>query len=358
MTPIVIARPVYCSVGLSVTYPHAFHFPVPPGSIVNGSDLYVKLANTGDETLLVNATADPPDGIDVHLSASQVRLEPGEVYVLRFWFNVSADIVPDTYSFEIYVMPVAKITSEGGMSAIAFPAYAIPVKVDVSGLSYLLLIRAVDPGGSVISDARIRLFVLAGNYWNQITEQKGTLSVKVIPGTYRIIVMRGGKIWYDDTVEVNNDTSLDVVLRLVYFQDVEAGISEGKIAIRFYFVNEYKRLQNVILVYERDVDGSPADSGLIATLGDLTIGMYGPYTFTLEPRYGQNTIRLKAIVGTTVFAEYTVSIDVPRPHDHTPSWIDILIVVAIIVIVAVTILVVGKRILRRLKSRQKPKRRS
>ncbi|RLC85997.1 MAG: hypothetical protein DRJ03_10090 [Chloroflexi bacterium] len=358
LTLFVIPKPAFCDVGLAVTYPHAFYFPVPPGTIINGSDLYMKLKNIGDETLMVNITADPPNGIEVHLSTNQIILKPGREYVLRFWLNVTSELVPDVYSFKIYAAPVATVSREGGMSAIAFPAYAVPVKVDVSGLSYSLVIRAVDPGGSLISDALIRLFVLVDDSWNQLSEQKGILSLKVIPGTYRVVVMRGGKIWYDETFEVNNDTSLDVLIKLMYFQSVDAGLSEGKIVVRFYFVNEYKHVQNVILVYERDVDGEPLDSGLIATLGDLPVGMYGPYTIVLEPKYGKNTIKLKAIVGTVVFAEATVDVNVPKPHGRNPTWIDILTVVAVIVLVPLAILAVKKKVLRRLKSRREPKRKS
>jgi len=343
LVAVIPIRHASCDIGLVVTYPHAFYFIVPPGSIINGSDLYVKFRNTGSENLLINVTVDEkPDGIEVNFPVGQFKLKAGSEYILRFWLNISNEVVPATYSFKSSTSPVATVTPEGDISAITFPAYAVPIKVEVAGISHLIVIRAVDPGGTVVRDATVRLFLLVDDSWNQISEQKGVLSKRVVPGTYRIIVMYGGKIRYDETIEINNDTTLDVVLRLLYFQDVEAGLVEGKIVVRFYLVNEFKKLENVVVVYERNVEGEPYDSGLIATMGDLPIGMYGPYTLSLEPKYGRNTIKLKAIVGTLIFCEATAEVNVPKPRSAT--WLDILTIIAIIVLVPSGIwLVVKKR---------------
>ncbi|RLI85705.1 MAG: hypothetical protein DRP01_05655, partial [Archaeoglobales archaeon] len=196
-----------CDIGLVATYPHAFDFIVPPGTYIHGSDLYLKLKNTGDVTLVVNITADPPFGVEVYLSADQVIIKPGKEVIIRFAINVTEYVVPSNYSFKITALPIGAIISGGETTAITLPAYAVPIDLKVSGTAYLLTVLVVDPIGNPIEDVLIQLYVVVDETLNQISEQKGVLKQKVIPGTYHIIVRRGSKICNQTRIEVTNDTT-------------------------------------------------------------------------------------------------------------------------------------------------------
>ena len=348
-----------CDVGLVATYPHAFQYEVPPGTFINGSDLYMKLRNTGDVPLLVNITSHPPFGILVYLSASQVIIDPGKEVIIRFAINVTEDAIPGSYSFDVSAHPIGTIVSGGGVSAITLPAYAVPIKVNVKGESYLLTVAAVDPIGTPIRDVIIQLYYVVGDELNQITEQKGSLKQRVIPGTYHIIIRREGKILNQTRIEVHNDTNLEIVIVLVYFTEVSAGYlkDEQKITVTFYFINNYKTLEDASIVWERTVDGQPVDSGHIATWAQLPVGRYGPFTITLDAKYGLNRIILKFTVGEMLMSKITAVVNVPKPERKPFPWWYIPLVIAVIVASVTLVLLVWKKI-KILKQTNRRKRKS
>ena len=335
-----------CDIGLVATYPHAFQYEVPPGTFINGSDLYMKLRNTGDVPLLVNITSHPPFGILVYLSASQIIIDPGKEAIIRFAINVTEDAIPGSYSFDVSARPVGAIVSGGGVSAITLPAYAVPIKVNVRGEAYLLTVVAVDPIGTPIRDVIIQLYYVVDDELNQITEQRGELRQRVIPGTYHIIVRREGKILNQTRIEVHNDTNLEIVIVLVYFTEVSAGYleDEQKITVTFYFINNYRTLEDASIVWERTVDEQPVDSGHIATWAQLPVGRYGPFTITIDAKYGLNRIILKFTVGAMLMSKVTAVVNVPKPEEKTfPLWA-VLFIIAVIASSVTLGLLVWKKI--------------
>ena len=335
-----------CDVGLVATYPHAFQYDVPPGTFINGSDLYLKLKNTGDVPLLVNITTYPPFGVIVYLSAEQVIINPGKEVIIRFSINVTENAIPGSYSFDITALPIGAIVSGGGVSAIALPAYAVPIKLNIVGEACLLTVTVIDPIGNPILDVVIQLYYVVDDELNQITEQKGILKQRVIPGTYHIIVRREGKVLNQTRIEVHNDTDLKIVVVLVYFTEVSAGYleDEHKITVTFYFINNYRTLEDASIVWERAVDGKPVDSGHIATWAVLPVGRYGPFTITIDAKYGLNRIILKFTVGAVLMSKVTAVVNVPKPEEKTfPLWA-VLFIIAVIASSVTLGLLVWKKI--------------
>ncbi|MDO8717045.1 MAG: hypothetical protein Q7J73_09635 [Dehalococcoidales bacterium] len=278
---LVNAAPVLADGGIAMSgsfYQQAFE--IPQGSSVSGPDIYVVVFNNSSDPFKVKMTTQAPAGVSLVLSKSEFTLPASGQQMILVGVEVGTDAVPGKYEISVVVEPYKETVT--GIQLVG--AASQKASLVVLGESGMVSVQTTSPDKQPIA-ATIRLYrVVSGQDHEVAYSEKGTLEVKVAPGSFVAASFVGGMKLAEERFDVAAGESKQITLSgaTVYFEgfDIVPNYQkqDGKLAfvqIVYTVKNLYQRVEKGEVFLQVSYSGGTPTEMLLATLSPLETGRVG-----------------------------------------------------------------------------------
>jgi hypothetical protein len=255
-------------------------FEIPQGSSIGGPDIYVVIFNNSGSEIKVKMTSQAPPGVTIALSITDFTLPDASQMQVQVTVRVDTTAVPGSYDLGIVAEPYRE--ASGGIQLLG--AASQRASLAVLGESGMVSVQAMSPDGFPIVST-VRLYrVVAGQNHEVAYSDKGSLSIKVAPGTFVAISFLGGIQVAEEKFDIAAGETKNITLSgaTVYFEgfDVVPNYQKGSGALAFLQVvytvtNIYQRVDKGEVILKVSKDGAPPTETLLATLSPLETGRAG-----------------------------------------------------------------------------------
>jgi len=287
-------QPYVPSIGMSSSFDSFSPLYVPPGGIVFSDSLFVVIYNHADHSVTVELNYTAPPGIRLifHPPEQVFEMGPDSYKRVVVEVRVADDIVPGPYEVLVTVSEVREV-EEGHV--VVVPAVSHRLRVVVEGEYGFISVVAVDPAGTLVRDALVRLYrVVNGTELNILDSRNGTLSARVVPGEFVVRAYLMGDLVAEKafTLGAYERKEISLVLQVVYFERFSIipvlNNETGDIIsarLRTVLKNVYKTLYDVRVVLVVQRDGEPLENRTLVSAGTLPVGRT-TYEFDYVPSGG------------------------------------------------------------------------
>jgi hypothetical protein len=253
-----VARAAVGGIGMSGSFYTFNGITIPQGGFINTTEMYIVVFSFSDVPVKVNLSYSAPPFIKVEFwpGNTTFTLPPRSYRKVFVTLRVAGNAIPGSYRVAVTATMVSHGGPPGGI--IVQPSATQMIRVRITGKSGIVHIYALDPSNRIARNALVRLYmIINGTLMPVMDSYNGEIHTRIAPGQYVVRVYLSGELsgQANFTVEAGVERSIDVHLRIVYFEffSVKPVISRGKIlAARIHAIikNVYKTFRNATVVLE------------------------------------------------------------------------------------------------------------